>query len=488
MQFLKKAPLYLFLLVLFFCLHGWLDNYGFIKAAEVIYPGLLILLAVITLTAIVFLFTRDILFASLVVFFISLWYLFFGALHDWIKDTAFLSFLKSYTVLLPALLIVTICWIIFLKRKRNLHSKLALFLNILLLIYCGVDIFSLTRLQVQQAPKQAAVINFDQSKVMQKPAVYLLLFDGYPGFKNLKDSFGFVNDSLQHYLASRSFSTPPVSTNYDLTYFSMSSIFNMKYVKDDFDNMNLTQRDFQKRGVEINQGAIFPIFRSMGYGIKNLSIFEIDNEDPVSSKNSFVLAHSILLTDKILHNRMKRDIGDRLAKIIPFWPTDDFYQHDIDNKLTEKLLLEDIAIKKDKPQFTYAHFMMPHGPYYHDSLGNKNPFQQISHYTMWQNKPLFVAYVKYVNSRIYKMVDSIIAHDPYAIIIVMGDHGFRAPRGKSIYQPSRYDNLFAIHMPKEMIMGPKPFNTTVNLFPYIFNSQFGQSMAYLKDSAVILRF
>ena len=42
MQRLKKIPFFLILLVMFFCLHGSLENYGFLEAKEVLWVGLLV--------------------------------------------------------------------------------------------------------------------------------------------------------------------------------------------------------------------------------------------------------------------------------------------------------------------------------------------------------------------------------------------------------------------------------------------------------------
>jgi hypothetical protein len=489
MTLLKKIPFFLLLLVLFFCLHGWLENFGFIRFAEVIKPGLLIFLCIIVLTAIIFLFTKNLLSASLIAFFISLWYLFFGAIHDWVKNISLLSFMKSYPAMLLILLLLTLAWIIFLRKKRSLHPKLALYLNILLLIYCLVDVFSLVRRHAAK-PTMPAVdaVNFDTRRVTQKPDVYLLLFDEYPGFASLKDSFNFSNDSLHNYFTANSFKVLPVFSNYDLTYFSMSSMLNMQYVKKDFNNLQLTQRDFQKRGVEINHASLFPIFKSIGYTIRNFSIFDIDDQPAVSVENSFLLAHSILLTDKILHNRLKRDLGGSLGNWIPFWKNINFYQHDFDNKLAEELLLKSAAENKATPEFVYTHFMMPHGPYYFDSLGNKNPFEKISHYTMWTDKPLFVGYLKYINKRMINMINTIISHKPNAIIMVMGDHGFRAYNTGGLYQAPRYDNLCAVRFPDNKHREIKDRWSTVNLFRYVFNCEFGQAIPYLADSSVVLRY
>jgi len=489
MKLFRKIPFFLFLLALFFCLHGSVENFGFIRFTEVLYPGMYIVTGILLLTGFIFLFTRNLLHASLIAFFISLWYLFFGALHDYVKSTAALALLKAYPVIITVLLLLTFAWILLLKFKKSLHGRLAAYINILLLIYCLLDIFMLLKIQLTKSDEPFAdTVKFNKAAVTQKPDVYLLVFDGYPGPKSLKDSFNFTNDSLKQHLTANAFKELPVFANYDLTYFCMASMFNMQYVKKDFEDLHITQRDFQKRGVEINRAAIFPIFISMGYQVNNFSIFEIDDLPPVSDKNSFLLAHSILLTDKIFHKRLKRDLGNHLARIIPFWKNNDFYQHDADNKRTEALLIQSFTEKKQSPQFVYAHFMMPHGPYYFDSLGNKNPYEKIMNYTMWQDKTLFLAYLKYVNKRMMNMVDSIVRHNPGAIILVMGDHGFRSFNSRQPDQPLRFDNLCMARFPNGNYAAMKDKWSNVNLFRYLFNSQFGQSMPYLADSSFTLRY
>jgi hypothetical protein len=487
MNLLKKIPFFLLLLPLFFCLHGWFENYGFIRVDELLIPGLEILGCLLMFTAVVYLFAGNLVTASLIVFFISLWYLFFGALHDAVKSLPFLSCIKSYTAMLIILVIVSLVWIIFVKRKKTIHPKLVLYLNLLLLVYCSVDALLLIKDRFTVSTISTVdQINFDPAKVTKKPDVFLLLFDGYPGFASLKDSFNFSNERLQNYFTANSFKILPVFANYDHTYFCMASMFNMQYVKKDFDNLNVTQRDFQKRGVEINHGAIFPLFKAMGYKTENLSIFEIDDEPAKTGANSFLLAHSILLTDKILHNRIKRDIGDRVGKIIPFWKDLDFYQHAADNKKIEGQLLASATTKTPVPKFVYAHFMMPHGPYYFDSLGNKNPYEKISHYTMWKDKGLFISYIKYINKKLINMVDTLVAHNPDAIIIVMGDHGFRSLRSNELIKRHRYDNLCAVRFPDDGHKVVRDKWSTVNLFRYIFNCQFGQNIPYLADSTIVL--
>ena len=119
MKLLKKTPYFLFLLVLFFCLHGSVENYGYLNVHEVLEVALYILLCMSLFFGLTWLITKNYVFASLLTFFISLWYLFFGAIHDFIKATSFLHFLQSFTILLPVLLVCNVLVIWWLKRKKQ---------------------------------------------------------------------------------------------------------------------------------------------------------------------------------------------------------------------------------------------------------------------------------------------------------------------------------------------------------------------------------
>src|SRR4051812_19238364 len=98
MKQLNNKPWFLFLLVLFFIVHGAVDNFGFIYFSEVMKIGATILGVVLLFFLITKLIVKHTLQAALIVFFISAWLLFFGAVFDWVRSIKFLSFLHSYSI------------------------------------------------------------------------------------------------------------------------------------------------------------------------------------------------------------------------------------------------------------------------------------------------------------------------------------------------------------------------------------------------------
>ena len=487
---LKKLPFFLLLLAIFFCLHGTVENYGFLDMDEILLIGVMVIICITVLFMAIFLFKRDMPFASLLTFFISLWYLFFGAIHDWIKSKAFLSFIQSYTVLLPIIIICTIGWAIWIKQNRPLQQKLFLYFNILFIIFCTWDVVLLVNKSSHTDRKKEAVVPFDTGKVMAKPNVYYLLFDEYPGYKSLADSFAFRNDSLYDFFRGNEFKILPVFSNYNLTLFSMSSIFNMQYVDPaSYNHAIIDQHDAQQRTYAIKYGEVFSVFRSMGYQVNNYSIFDIGKQKSMAARNSLFPVHQRLLTHKFLHNRLLKDIGWFFISgrfEIPFLRKKILYRTDKNNRKAAEMLVQQAAQRTAVPQFSYAHFLLPHAPYYRDSSGNYNDSRYLNNL---YDKDRFLSYVKYANTVIRSLVNKIVQYDPAAIIIVMSDHGFlHSPNNKSENNPLKFDNICAVRLPGNNFKPYKDSWSNVNFFPYLFYCAFGQQMPYLKDSSIWINY
>ncbi len=492
MNALKKIPFYLPLLAVFFCLHGTNENYGAVFFKEIFLCGISVLIAILIFFAVLYLFTRKFTPAALVSFFFCLWFFFFGALHDFIRSVSFLHIFTRYIVIVPLLIVATIAFGVFVYKKTALYSRLTLYLNLLLIIYCVLDLGGITYKAVTTRPKPPT-IPFNYAAVQQKPDVYLLLFDEYPGIRSLQDSFGFSNHELYDFLRADSFDIIPSVSNYNLTEFSMPSFFNMQYIPEPYPKGDIPQKVFEERHNEINNGAIFSIFKKMGYTIENNSIFDVNDMPGLFNENSFILGHSFLLTDKIFLNRFNREAGaslpDILKKNIPFLTSMNSETHREDNRKVEKKLLSSAADSKRKqPLFGYFHFLLPHSPYYFDSLGNYLPKKFYDDPAEVIDRQLFISYVKYTNTVAKKLITALHNEKPGAIIIFMSDHGFRSYRfdNRGPVQPANFDNIFTVYFPDHRYGADKDTISNVNFFRYIFNNQFGQHFKYLPDSSINL--
>lgn len=488
MSLLKKKPFFLFLLPVFFCLHGGLEDFGVISFSEVVLIGLYICIGLALLFLLISAITKNKLNAAILTFYIAVLYLFFGALQDWLQSKPLLSFLGKYLVLLPFILISTFCLAYFLKRSPGLQKRSLLYLNLLLIIYCLLDTGLLLNRAFSHQKQGTPGIVFNQQKVKSKPNVYYLLFDEYPGYKSLEAAFGYKNDSLYDFLQQKGFKIMPSFSNYNFTIFSMSAIFNMQYVADNYnhDHEITDQRDFRNRFNEIKNASVFSIYRSMGYRIENYSVFDIGNQPCINPDKSFLPVHSRVLTTKMLHNRFRKHFGwwfrgTWLQNLLE--KKEAIYQADETNGDIQKKINESLLHKNDQPAFYYAHLVMPHAPYFRDSTGAliyKHDEKEVS----INDTKYFLSYLKYTNTVIRSLVNNIVQHDPSAILIVMSDHGFRDYNHHKEFHLPSFDNICAIRSPANNNLPYKDSLSTVNFFRYLFNSGYGQQIPYLKDSSI----
>lgn len=484
MNILKNIPFFLLLLVAFFCLHGSVENYGYLDLSEVLWVGIIISGYVVAFFFIAVILIKNKLLAALITFFTALWYLFFGAIHDGIKSIGWLHFMHSYSVLLPLLMVCNVVYIYLLKRNVAFQSKLFFYLNILLFVYCIFDgILLLNKHTADKNISNTSALIFDTSKVKARPNVYFIVLDCYAGYQSLQDSFGFKNDSFYTFLKQKSFKILPSTSNYDFTFYSMASTLNMEYIKGDFENKTASQKDIQQRFNEVRYAAVFSAFSAMNYNIENYSFFDVNVKQGIyNHSNSFFPMHSFLLLNKVFHKRLLSDLGWMLhyGKFKIDWlTTEKIYRSDTYNKKALKMLHASILTPSTQPKFCYTHLLLPHEPYYKDSLGNYIALTKGAMY----NKALYVSYLKYTNSIIRSTVTGIIDKDAAAIIVIMSDHGFNTQEVRH-YTASTYNNICAVRFPDQKFDSSISKITNVNFFRYLFNAQFQQKIPYLKDSTV----
>ena len=489
MQFFKKQPIFLLLFVIFFCLHGYAENIGAIKLIDIGKVALAITVFIIVLFFTIYFLKKNILFSALATVFIATWFFFFGALHDFVKAYSWLYLIKPYSIFLPILITFTLLWIYLLHKKIISVHKLTLFLNVLFVCYCIIDISNIL-LSTKIKPSGYLPLNFNNASITNKPNIFLILADGYPGQKSLRDSFQFENNLFTNFLQAQSFSIINTTANYNLTTFSMASLLNMTYVKNDYNANAVSQKIHQVRYKDINNATIFKLAKNMGYSLHNNSIFNVDNVSSTALDNNFVLGNSMLLTDKILINRLNKEVGMALPmlvqKYVPFVRDQSPLAH---RNYNERAIsnLQKIAEAKfdEKPKFCYTHLIMPHGPYYYDSLGNQNNYKEITAPFAWMDKTKFLAYLKYTNSLLKNILLDIKTKQPNAIIILLSDHGFREYNNDNYtFQPSHFNNFCAIYSPTNQSQYQNKTLTNVNFFRLLLNVEFNQTLPYLSDSII----
>jgi len=488
---LQQYSLYPVLLPVFFVLHGYLENYGFISPGE----GLLLILIYTATTLVLalagWLFFRDIPKAALFAFILMAVYFFFGAIHDFLKEHAG-SFLSSYVVLLTAFLILLIAVIVYLRKSKRPFKRLTAFLNLLFLVYILFGAGNLIAKAFRSSGYALSVYSFAKNNTYKqcpdcnKPDIYFLLMDGYASTAALAKWYHYQNN-LDSFLLQRKFSVQANSrSNYNFTPFSMASILNMSYLQGIEDPKKVTVSDYANCEVLIRNNEVIKRLSAAGYDIVNYSVFNLAGH-PKTVSQDFLPLNTRLITERTLFACIRKDIGWKLAKWYPFkW----FWHGDImrDNRNNQnfiELVKKSAATKSAKPRFVYGHFYMPHIPYYYDKNGKLKDIATITTETLSDPIPAYLDYIPYVNSRIREMVTTIQQQNPSAVIILMGDHGNRDATSEA-FPIRHFQNLNAVYYPDNDYKLLYDSISGVNQFRVVLNKLLKQDLPLLPDSSVYL--
>jgi hypothetical protein len=143
----------------------------------------------------------------------------------------------------------------------------------------------------------------------------------------------------------------------------------------------------------------------------------------------------------------------------------------------------------DGPLFLFAHVMAPHTPFVFDAAGNIPSLScdpDCERWTIYRERmplPLeeyhraYAEQVQFVNGLVLDTVDTIIAADPEAVVIVFSDHGARAEP----YETNEwYRTFFAARTPGH----PQLFDDNaraIEIFPRLFGAYFNERVPIPAD-------
>ncbi|MFZ1264284.1 MAG: sulfatase-like hydrolase/transferase [Chitinophagaceae bacterium] len=486
---LRIFPLPFLLLPLFFVLHGWKEHYYYIHFRDMGILMLTYLSAALVIFGLCLWVFKNKVKAGVYTFILLATYFFFGAIQDFLKSYTFTKEFSRYQYLLPVIFLLLLFSFFWLKKNKKTLARLNYFLSLLMLLFILVDLVLLISLPAEKKQKIAANGFTSQTTACttcSHPDIYFLLFDEYAASSTLKQSWNYDNSQFDTALTKRGFHLISGSrSNYNFTPFSMASILNMSYLSGIKDVHACSIEDYAMCNDLIRNNGVTGYLMNNGYKIVNYSVFDLEGE-PSMVNQSFLPLKARLITEQTLFSRLKKDLGHMLfvGKFRIKWFSDRLvYQNLHNNNLFLRKVKEEAGKKKEKPEFIYAHFYLPHPPYYFDSSGKEVDPQSLRKETA----PQYFQYVAYTNRQILQMTDSILKNSASPpVIIIMGDHGFRMSNDST--NPSGFfSNMNAVYLPDKKYSGFYDSLSGVNQFRVLFNTLFHQSIPLLKDSTILLK-
>ena len=484
---IRNKPLFLFLLPLFFVYHGYTENYNLVPAKDAFFLLLQYLGITIILLLLSLFYFRDFKKASLLVFFLLCLQFFFGNFQDLLKTWFAGYFITKYSFILPFFLLVFVLITIFLKRKKQSFLKPIFYLNslftILLLIETGQLIIKTFQPGSSSNSEQVSTVRCD---TCQSPDIYLIIADGYPGKIELYDLFHYDNTPFLNELEKRNFHVTDSSiSNYNFTPFSMASMLNMDYLHG-ITGSNHNKNDLAICYNTLKTNSTYRFLATRGYEFFNFSIFDFAGQ-PSLARPTFLVRKTKLITSATFLYRINKEIGFHLATglklnfILKYLRNFDLKNNTKLYSLTKTVITNPAT----HPKFVYTHLVMPHHPYYFDSLGHPVSYHILTD-EYAANKEAFVSYLKYANHKYLALIDDILARSAKPpIILFMSDHGFREFK-EPVETPYHFMNINAILLPGSNYSSFYNGMSNVNQFRSLLNTQFGQQLPLLKDSTSFL--
>ena len=223
-SFLWSRTVFLYLLPVFFVLHGYRQNFDFVPVKDALLLTGIYLLASLVLFSLSWLFYHNFYKASLLAFCIMAFHFFFGALHDLGKKIFDNSFLVKYSFILPFSFILFIVLVILSqKNKQKFFFKLTKYLNWVLLLLILTESGSLVcNISATRKNDTVQVPNgFSPCDSCFKPLIFTWLWPtNTAGDRELKDIFHFDNVEFENELRKRGFHIIQNSkSNYNSTVF-----------------------------------------------------------------------------------------------------------------------------------------------------------------------------------------------------------------------------------------------------------------------------
>jgi hypothetical protein len=235
---------------------------------------------------------------------------------------------------------------------------------------------------------------------------------------------------------------------------------------------------------QIRQNELLQYLERTGYQFHNLSIFNFPGEKAITQP-TFLPRGKLLINSQTFLSRIKHELGYHLYTTLGLeqGPPKNIYIDRENNELLYSNTLKLARTLSSQPRFIYTHLMMPHYPYYYTRQGQQRPLEQLLVKSK-VNREYYLDYLVYSNQLILQLIREVKGNNPDDIIVLAGDHGFRAFDGQVETRPM-FNNLCAVFLPSGDYSRFHDGMSLVNLFRIIGNTEFGQTVPMLKDSCVL---
>lgn len=480
-----KAPFFIFLLPVFFVLHGLIENYNTALVKDAMVLALTYLGVSLLLSLLFWLLYKNFHKANLVAFSIMAFNFFFGSVHDFLKKIFSNAFIVKYSFILPLTFLVILILIIYVKKTKTTFTRTTKYLNLLFLLLILIDTVNLSLKLTKKSYRTVVNLSkdFTVCDTCSRPDIYLIIADEYAGKTTLQDIFSFSNSGFENELRNRGFHVVNNSkANYNFTVYSMASMLNMDYLKN-LEQNTINHRDMFLCRDLVKDNNVLRFFKKNGYSFYNYSLFEFDDRKNLVTDSYFISGKTLIAAQTFL-SRFYHDLGFHFVshKKLKNRLKNNMYNNMKVDSFTRRIALT----KSEEPKFVYAHLSMPHHPYYFDRNGKEAKYNSLLVDYQGDEKS-YIEYLIYTNKKLISLIDHIksASYQP-PVIMLMSDHGYRKFNG-NVDKKNYFINLNAVYLPSRNYTKWYDGMSNVNQFRTLLNTQFLQKFPLLIDTTYFMQ-
>jgi hypothetical protein len=339
------------------------------------------------------------------------------------------------------------------------------------------------------------------SNSADRPNVLFVIFDSYARNDVLSDYYGFDNSEIMEYLKGKGFQIDTRSrSNYPFTILSLNSLLNMELTHLSEDFVKSKDKNWSLL-YSLKHNRVMSVFREHGYNV--VSHISMTGDNQTLGNDSW---HGRLVS--FAYNEVTRAIvHTSILRIMEKELLADPMRLDILHTIEGISQLNN----KKEPFFLFAHIVCPHPPYIFNADGSKPDMirsmwlrgQKLdnTHLTMKQHRDDYLNQVKFINSQIKKIVQTIDINektgDRATLIVFQADHGHSYILGDHLIEDKKpprdcnrlqFSTLSAYRIPEKIKIDLYTGMTTTNVFRVLFNGLFDTHFDLVPDSSFFTAF
>jgi hypothetical protein len=303
------------------------------------------------------------------------------------------------------------------RVRAILPTALCIFLGILNVlvvasIFQNVDTKSRSDLRAALQDHYPALDMVGDVAPERRPNIFYLVFDRYARADQLDETYAVDNSGFLTNLRERGFQ---VSANaysaYQRTAHSLASTLNLDYLPEAGD---ITSNDWVPLYESLRAPRLYDVLHSEDYRIINMGSWW----EPTRTSTSADVNLSYLTVPESLRPFVEDSAVVRgLDGLGLDWF--DPRRRQCARIRHKFATLADLDLQR-QPVFVFAHFLVPHPPYVIDANGSCISAEYARDHSRRDN---YVAQLRYTNAAILDLVDTLIARDPQAVIVLQSDEG-----------------------------------------------------------------